>query len=611
MKDLKQRTITATDTLKAAHPHLMGGKGLTTVPDIVAQAAGPDKKPGLGPDYENLPTLATPSELNVTILKGDDSQLYYLFEARGRRFVRSSKLVIEQRQKVWGDLGQLSILAASADDKKKVNEQIENPKKSENALVATRVGYERTKIPRYFVYGDGTVITPHNDLQVISVVGNSNRVSSSGNLDLYETEIAKIIRDQSVPITLFFFGLSSVVKPFVSGNGHKAENFMFELVGRSSTYKSALTCTLAASAWGKGHTSDGYARDWNMSEQKIEELLLDFNEHLLILDEATLAHPREKERAEKILNTVHRLSSGQGRARTGTDSLSHSVSMMSTSNQPMHLILPASDEVRRALEVRLISFQLPTTKSSFFDVAPEGFSTIDDAMQHLFRITADNYGLLAKAYINTVLEALNKDPNEISAVLNSAISKFLKKADLKQSNSDKDISFRRVQPFALSYAIAVLGIHLGLLKKKKWGHVKRTILRAWNNYGAPQPAILDHPRIVAYMNDAENSFVDARVGSKPTISDKEFLKVAGFIFLGKDKKLHLAIPAGRSKNLGISSAVMKNLKAEGVLRAGEKDLQTKRVLRISGQDEKRDAFYIFRIHQIPEEVAFYKRNKTN
>lgn len=607
MKDTKKPLLEASAKLKEAHKKRFGVEGLTTAPANTAHPAPNHEKMGLSTDSTLSATISSPAELSVSILNGDDENLYYLFEARGRQLIRPSKLVVEKRQQVLGDLGRIGILAVSAIDKKRVTECIEVAKIDDNAIVATRVGYERRSIPRYFVYGDGTVINSEAKLRVFSTVEHQDRIAKAGDLKAYEAGIAKVIRDQSVPITLFFYGLTPLVKPFAMGSGYKAENMMFELVGRTSTYKSALTCTLAASAWGKGHSSNGYARDWNMSEQKIEELFLDFNDHLLILDEATLAHSNEKTRADKILNTVHRLSSGQGRARSGVEHRDHSVAMLSTSNQPMHLILPASDDVKRALEVRLISFQLPTASSSFFETTPVGFETVDDAMSHIFKITENNYGLLARAYIQDILQALSQDSEKVRSVLRGALEIFLKKICLESAGTDA-VLYRRSQSFALSYATASLAFHLGTLEKKKWGHVKRGIVRAWRQYGNVSKPNGSDPRLVAYMSDTSNCFADAR-GKKPLLKEKKFKNIAGFIHTGRDKALLLAVPKARLASTGISTAGLKSLKKEGVLRCGENNLQTKLALRHDGNKDQRDVFYVFKISEVPKAICFHEEKK--
>lgn len=286
------------DVKKSTHVGIKGGvhgKGLTTAPHKVGAAAGPAKKQGLGPDFAKSPAKPAArksvahvptSELRVALVKGDDGQLFYRFKAPRQVLVVAAKDVVEGIHKVFGNLTKIGVLATSKEDKASISKLVQEATEDPDAVVATRVGFERSSLPRYFVYGDGTVIAPRRNVQVHPISPKRSRFERKGKLRVYDEGIAKAIRNQPIPITVFFYGLTQVLKPFVEATGFKAENMMFELVGDSTTFKSALTCTLAGSIWGRAHTQDSYARTWNMSEQNIEGMFHDFNDHLLILEYA-------------------------------------------------------------------------------------------------------------------------------------------------------------------------------------------------------------------------------------------------------------------------------------------------------------------------------------
>src|SRR4051812_29130066 len=130
----------------------------------------------------------------------------------------------------------------------------------------------------------------------------------SGKLRKYEDGVARVIRNQAVPMTIFFYGLSQVIRPYFEAAGFNDETATMELVGETTTYKSALTASLAGSIWGKPAKRDGYSRGWNMSDQKIEDLLRDYDHHLLVLDEATLAHREPNKRGAIVHNIIHRVA---------------------------------------------------------------------------------------------------------------------------------------------------------------------------------------------------------------------------------------------------------------------------------------------------------------
>lgn len=635
MKDIKKSHVERSNPLKEARKTGGGDKGLPTAPSHSAANIGGAGKLGLNPNSAKGTTIIEPksgpyrhgksrppsaispvagvndagqtklpvvSDLNVSILTGDDGDVYHRFEALGRTVVISSKTVVENRLQIMSALRRIGILAVSPAIKNEISQRIESAKHDAKTIVATRVGFEKADIPRYFVYGDGTVISPDAEIRVVSLVEDRGRFRSNGELSNYEEGIAEVIREQPVPVTLFFYALIQVLKPFVSATQYKAENMMFELVGGTSTFKSALTCTLAGTVWGEGHSPEGYARSWNMSDQAIEDLFVGFNDHLLVLDEATLAHTNEKSRADKILNAVHRLSSGQGRARTGTVAEGHSVTMLSNSNQPMRSILSVrtTEDVRRALEVRLISFQLANKEASFFHSSPSGYPSVHDAMQKLFATTKENYGLLARRYILNVLTRAQQDSGSLIRIIERSIAKFLQGINLED-----EVSHRRVQPFALAYAAAVIAFETGTLRKEHWGKVKRSIKRAWAEYGAANLGVAGDPRIIAYMIDTSNRFVDARDGAKPHIPDLGFKKIAGIFYRGKDKALCLAVPNAALENMNMSTAALKQLKKDDVLRAG-KSLQTKLALRHVDNKNKIDVFYVFKVPEIPAPTRLFR-----
>lgn len=555
-----------------------------------------------------LPTVNV-TELVVKRIPGDDGDQYLLFETAIGRLVRSIEFVMHHELKLMSDLRRVGVIATSRTAKAEIKRRIDYATPEPNVIAATHVGYERKPVPRYFVYGDGSVITPLPDLAVVPVLEPRDRFEFDGDLISYENGLARVLQDQPFPLTVFFFGLAQLIKPFVAGTGYKAENMMLELVGRTSTYKSALACTVAGSAWGKPHALDGYARSWNMSEQKIEELFNEFNDHLLILDEVTAAHSSEKTRAERVLNTVHRLSSGQGRARTGMPTASHSVSMLSTSNEPMRLILPATDDVRRALEVRLVSFHATAEENGFFRSVPEGFESVAHAMEHVFATTAANYGLLARQLASNILALLHQDPRKLSGLIQRALDDFIECIGVKASGGNEAL-YRRAQPFAQAYAAAIMAFETNTLERRHWGEVKEGIRDAWIAHGSEISHQRVNPRLLSYMTNTSNIFVDSRTGEKPPINDSNFRRVAGIFYLGKQGTLRLAIPKAKLAATALSLSNLRQLREEGGLSCGKNNLQTKLELRICNGQPQRDVFYVFTISEIPPQVNLRRPNPT-
>lgn len=558
-------------------------------------------KPGLGPVSGSVAAnWATIKDLSVTRTIGDDGLPYYLFATNGNVQVLPAVDVVGPHHRIVAELTKFGLVAHSPADRLQIKEKIAAAEAT-TSVVATKLGYERTSRPRYFTYGDGNSIKTDPVLKVYSLAPGEPGFDRLGSLDAYERGIAPTLRDQAIPMTVFFFALSEVIKPFAKAAGFNTENMMMDLVGKSTNFKSALTSRLAGSIWGKPDQLGGYAHRWNMSNQKIEEFFRDHDNHLLILDEATLAGENPKKRGDAILNVVHRLSSGESRAVTGAAISGHSLTMLSNSNEPMRTILGASEDVIEALEARLISFKLPQRETGFFDSVPEGFSSIGNAMQPVFAAMQANHGLLARKLILEVLRRVNNDYDGLVEMIRRAVRKFMQAAGQTEADMTS-LPYRRIQAFALGYATAVVAFKTGTLRKNRWGRVKQSILRAWNEH-ANAPATEGDPRFDDFLSDPSHLFVDARREPRPEISNKDFKKLAGIVFTAKDKTLCLAVPLLAKSQLNFSTALLKQLKRDGVLRAG-KNLQSKLQLRSVGAELQRDIFYVFRIAGIPTKTRF-------
>ncbi|KQQ38294.1 hypothetical protein ASG19_04355 [Rhizobium sp. Leaf306] len=581
-----------------------GQAGATTVTPAAKTGLGPQIAKKSPPSVRDVPSRASVSDLKVKLLNGDDGAIYYQFVADGQHVILPAPEVIGSLPRVYAELTKIRVLASSASDKQEIKEKIDTPD-TDTTVVATRYGYEDAPRPAYFVYGDGSVLRASTQTQIVPRVVSRSSSGRAGILKSYEAGLSAVLRDQAVPLTVFFFGLSQIIKPFARAAGFNAENIVLELVGESTKFKSALTCGLAASAWGSADPRDGYSLTWNITKQKIEELFTNYDHQLLILDEVTLAGENPKERGEAVGKVVHRLSSGVGRGVTGKTATGHSLNMLSTSNEPLRSILPASQDVHAALGVRLISFEVPSRETFYFDRIPEGFASVGEAMDAAFGVVQQHHGLLARHLIQRVLVQVNDRYEHFLGHISKAVRKFMKRIGL--GNADMaTLPYRRAQPFALTYATAVIAFKTGTLKKKLWGGILKTILRAWNEHASAGAGDDGDARFNSYMNDSSNLFVDGRGKEKPVIRNTVFAGMAGIFYLSKDKELLLAVPTAAASKLGYPKAVLKQLKKDGILKAGTKTLQRKLFLRRVGKAESRDTFYVFKIAGISSQVRFWE-----
>ncbi|TNM66216.1 DUF927 domain-containing protein [Aliirhizobium smilacinae] len=618
MKDSTKHRVKRSNIAADGKKSGVGDKGLATAPMIRPspskcrntpsheQPAAPalSQKQGLAPESAqrfHSDTRVQLSNVSVTLVRGDDDLLYYRFYAEGRHALIPAPEVITNDSRVFGELAKIDVLATLPEQKRLIKALIAGAQVEDGSKVVTRLGYEDADIPRYFVYGDGSIISPVEVSNIYPLVGSNKVFASKGRFQAYEFFVSAALRNQSIPITVFFFALSEVIKPFAVAAGLNVENKIMELVGGSTNYKSALTSIVAASAWGFATQQDGYAKRWNMTDNKIEEYFRDYNSHLLVLDEATLASKDVHKRGEMIANVVHRVSSGQGRGRSGVEDRGHSVTVLSNSNQPIRSLLPPEQDVIDALEVRLISFQMPQRANGFFDTIPLNSDAVGTAMGRVFRTVQKHHGLAARRLIRKLLNLAISDKAHLQNIIEKAVAKFLKAAGMISADVGT-LDHRRIQPFALAYATAVVSFKTGAFHKQRWGKVRRSILRAWTDHASLGRETSQDSHLHSYMTDSGNSFVDCRSGSKPEISDGTFGKLAGFFITGRDGRLYLAVPASQVESMGLSKAALKTWKSKGLLRADSGGLQTKlRLRKVKGQ-EKQDAFYRFLLAAVPDKV---------
>lgn len=547
---------------------------------------------------DTLTLIANSSVCRVT---ADDGTMHFVWKILDKVAVISALALVHSFTKLSEALIPLGIFLISPAQRAAARQKLEEAPVSHEIVVATRAGYEAVTQPRFYAFGDGTVVGDGQALNVLHE-GRNLRFKAIGSFSRYEKVLSPVLRDQPIPILVFFFSLTPILQPFAKDAGVLVINTILELSGKGSRYKSSLTNFVAGSVWGGSSEPLGFADPWNLTAAKAEQIFRDQNNALVVLDEATAAGGSSKERGHLIANVAHRLASGKVRGRMDSASEPFSAMVLSSSNESLMSILDYAPEVKAALEVRLVTIEVPSRDTGVFEAVPEGYATVSEAMEDVFKLTAQHRGKLAKRFVRKVLRWNRRDHDGFLRALRVAIDEFMAGVGLDSPEADP-AEARRAKPFALSYAAAVLAFKMGVLNKKRWGSVRRTLRHAWLRYGRLSATGSAPSALRSFLADQSNQLVQIRAGSRPEVPNADFKKIAGFIYSGKRRQLCLAMTAQMvNRHFGYDAAKLKQLRREGSLICG-KHLQMRLRLRRENGEDVRESFYVFRLDAVPEHAS--------
>lgn len=542
-------------------------------------------------------------KLKVHLAEADNGSEVTVVRYRGKSLVLTIDKLYDNRKEIYKRIHEMGVSMLKKEAKEGFQQLLDVAQKGDDMIVATKSGYDRRNrnAPQYFAYPGGKILTRPTAPRVYSTLAPSRSFSSAGNFSKYEDGVSSVLKDQAAPLLIFFIGLSPILQRFTKGAGYFVENVIFEMIGPTSTHKSTFTNLIAGSIWGGDPSSKlGYARSWNATANKIEEFCKEYNNSLLVLDEATLAGSTPSERGAAILNVMHRLSSGETKGRMGQQEMERfELVALSNSNEPLLSLIKESANVEAAGEVRLIAIECPARKLGYFDKMPEGQRSVEAAMKGLRKVCNENYGLLAKRMIKAVLRWSERDHDELIKAIGDKMVSFLMSCDIHPEFADQKV-LRRAKPFALAYATAEVAFAAGVLQKELWGNVRRTLVRAWKKYGRRGSAPDGNETIAAFLANPQAVIIDFSKAEKPEVSDDEFNRLDGFIYIDRGKTVYLAMTRrSMMKNLGMSKAALKKMKKRGNLKGGS-NLQSKTRLRKVNGVEKYEKLYLFVLAQPPE-----------
>jgi Superfamily II helicase and inactivated derivatives len=588
----------------------VGDVGVATAPQskpFLPLSPRTPQKQGLGP-VSTHPATEMPTDVlerialsSVVRTTADDGNLYYVWKLCGKVTAIPVAVVTETFAKVYSALLPVGIIAISPAQKAAVRQKFDEAPETDKVIVVTRNGYEHVDRPRFYAMGDGSLIKSDASLRLIGIGNPDDRFEERGSRRTYERNLARVIRNQPIPLMVFFYALTPALQPFAMQAECLVQNTMLELSGSTSRYKSALTNFLAGSVWGGTQETLGFADSWNITPASAEEAFIRHQNGLLVLDEATMAASSEKERGNVIGNVVHRLTAGKKRGRKGEVSAHFQLMALSNSNQSLASILDAAPEVKAALEVRLITLQVPKRETGPFEFVPRGFDSVHQAMGLVFATVNEHRGLLARRFIRDVLAWSRRDHESLIRFIRTQVERFI--SDIGLGSGADAAELRRAKPFALTYAAAAVAFKAETLRRKRWGKVRRTLVEAWFRYGNPPPSSPVRDEVDEFLADETTTVVDLPYGVKPEIAGDSFDRVDAFIYRDKKRQLNLAMtPAKMRKHLKLSAAALKQLKKSARLRATE-NLRMRLRLRCLNGVEQREVFYLFPIPKVPDHAV--------
>ena len=186
------------------------------------------------------------------------------------------------------------------------------------------------------------------------------------------------------------------------------EPFSVQLTGLGGTGKTIIGAC-ASSIWGQralgGKPHPSCAGDaWNNTLNNLERVLATRDHTFLFLNEGHLVKP------DDLVAAIFLICEGQGKGRyTEIRRWEWFVPVFSTSNQPVAETLQnAGEPLERAAFDRLIDMPLPKAGFGAFENL-HGSATVGDFSQRIKAIYDANFGVVGRAYVLKILEAMADD----------------------------------------------------------------------------------------------------------------------------------------------------------------------------------------------------------
>lgn len=372
---------------------------------------------------------------------------------------------------------------------------------------------------------NGSAEPDESDICLMSSAPISTVYSSRGTLAEWQQTIGKWAEGNSRLELAICAGLAA---PLLEISGMESGGFNF--VGGSSIGKTTALF-VAASVWGKGSTDSGFLKTWRSTSNGLEGCAATHNDALLCLDELGQAS------GKTVAEAAYMLANGQGKSRADRSGNARAakiwrILVLSTGE------LGLADKINAdggrsqvGQEVRLID--VPADAGCEYGIFENihGFNKAHEFAEALKTAAASNFGVLAPAFINSVIDQRTKDEPELKRVACSRLNKLQQGLCGELGRVDGQVQ-RVAERFALCGLAGLLAIRSRVLlwdPKTMINNIKKCFL-AWLDHRGTTGA-LEEIKIIRQVKLYIEQHGDSRFQSpSPSDSTVKTHNRAGFKF---------------------------------------------------------------------------------
>lgn len=353
-------------------------------------------------------------------------------------------------------------IAPTASARMRLAEYIQNHHTPSRALCVDKTGwYQQLFITPHRTYGK----QPDNEMVIYqSSQSFISGYRQQGTLEDWRDKVAALCVGNSRLV----FSVCVAFAGCLLRLGHE-ESGGFHLRGNSSVGKSTGQ-HLACSVWG----SRDYKQTWRATINGLEGIAALYNDGLLVLDEMAQADPKA------IGETVYMLGNEQGKIRSQKSliprkNLTWKLLFLSSGELSLEQMMrDGGKKTKAGQEVRLVDIAADAGKRMGMVEQLNDFATAKELMDTLNRRTSQYYGTAGHAF----LEAMTKQPDEISQFLKEFKQRFIKK-NVEQGASEQ-VS-RVASRFALVAAAGEMATDLGITGWEK-GEAYQAAMACFNSW---------------------------------------------------------------------------------------------------------------------------------
>jgi putative DNA primase/helicase len=389
---------------------------------------------------------------------------------------------------------------------------------------------------RRISYGNKTYGKEDEQLVLGDLLGTHvGRFEKAGSLEEWQDEIAAPCTHSSFLVFAICIGFAAPLLRVaeIEGGG-------FHFFGKSSKGKSSAQF-VAATLYGSGKRSVGFARDWKATTAAQEEMGLGHCDFPLILDEMYLLDSDPKVAAQKAAAVAYSIAMGTCKAR----SIRYTGRVPEELRQYRTLIL-SSGELSFAAhaqaggrsrydgeEARLADVPVPSKATGICDRLPRGSTGKESRIRvdKLLKRAGRTFGTAGPAFLQQLVSEIDRDERELKERIKRRMAAFMREAS---ADVHDGFQFRFARRFALAYAAGLLAIEYGIVpweRKLVLRSIRRCYRRAvrvQSRAGSEKPERIAS-RILKQVQSAQGIVDLTTGGSKPTaaeITAAPILKVA-------------------------------------------------------------------------------------